>query len=826
MFRDLRYGLHQLARTPAFTAVAILTLALGIGANSAIFSVMNALLLRYLPAHDPARLVYLHTTGNPSGSSQTGHGDSSLTMPVFEQFRKQKDVFADVVAYVPLGIGKVAVRYGKEPQEASAEMVSGNFFTMLGVLPSRGRTFKIEDEAAHSPVAVLSYAWWTRQFGRDASVIGQTLYIKDVPFTIIGVASPAFIGLDQEPTDVWIPFQERDELRPWGRARVARGAYNTLYHSPNWWFLMTMGRLAPGVTEQQALARAMPIFQNAAYFNLGQAKAKEDVPKLFFTSAKGIPGASEGYELPLKVLMSMVLLVLAIACANVSLLLVARNAARQREFSLRMALGGSRGDLFQQLLTESLLLVIAGAGLGWFFAGWATRALAAWAEINVSLAPDATVLLFTLAVSLTAALIFGLAPLRSVLRVPIGLALKTSAATAHRDRTGNRGTQVVVALQMSLCLVLLVAAGLFVRTLRNLESINLGMNARGLLVFGISPLQRVHTDSESNRFFLGLLTKLRAVPGVEAVTLMGNRIGSGWSNNTGTSVDGQSPLGNNTFAPMRWNIVGSDYFHTLGIPIVLGRDFTDADSENAPQVVIVNRTFADKYLGGRPALGHQVGLNGPGGQYTIVGVAADSKYTGVREDPRPIAYFPYTQILGNSTLHFEVRTAGDPAAWMPTIRRAVNDYSPGLALLSPMTQQAEFEGNYSDERVFFRLSLSFGLLAALLVATGLYGTLAYTVSRRTSEVGLRMALGARRGQVLWMVLCGSLAMTVAGVAIGVPLALFATKIVHSMLFGVEPRDPGTFAAAIAGIAAVSLAASLIPALRAASVDPMVALREE
>jgi predicted permease len=827
MIQDLRYALRQLARTPAFTAVAILTLALGIGANSAIFSVMNALLLRYLPAHDPARLVYLHTTGNPAGSSQTGHGDSSLTMPIFEQFRKQKEAFADVVAYVPLGIGKVALRYGKEPQEAAAEMVSGNFFSMLGVLPSRGRTFAIQDEAAHSPVAVLSYAWWTRQFGRDAAPIGQPLYIKDVPFTIIGVAAPEFIGLDQEPTDVWIPFQDRAELRPWGRAPGAKGAYSSLYNSPNWWFLMMMGRLAPGVTEQQGLARAMPRFQNAAYAALGQPKAKDELPKLFFSSAKGIAGASDSYDLPLKILMGMVLLILAIACANVSLLLVARNAARQREFSLRMALGGSRVHLLQQLLTESLLLVTAGAGLGWFFANWATRTLAAWSQMAVSLAPDGKVLLFTLAVSLTAALVFGLAPLRSVLRVPIGLALKTSAATSHRDRGKNRGSQAVVALQMSLCLVLLVAAGLLVRTLRNLENVSLGMSTRGLLVFGVSPLQRVHSDSETNRFFLGLLTKLRAVPGVEAATLMSNRIGSGWSNNTGASVDGQPPLGANAFAPMPWNVVGSDYFHALGIPVLLGRDFNDADSESAPQVVVVNQTFANQYLSGRTPLGHQVGLSDRSdGQYTIVGVAADSKYTDVREKPRPIAYFPYTQVRGVASLHVEVRTAGDPDAWLPTIRRVVNDYSPGLSLLQPMSQQEEFDENFSDQKIFFRLSLFFGILAAMLVATGLYGTLAYTVSRRTSEVGLRMALGAQRGQVLWMVMRGSLVVAAFGVAIGLPLALLSAKLLRSILFGVEPRDPATFAAAIAGIAVVSISASLIPALRAASVDPMVALREE
>jgi predicted permease len=827
VLHDLRYALRQLRRTPAFTAIAVLTLALGIGANSAIFSVMNALLLRYLPARDPARLVYLHTTGNPSGSSQTGHGDNSLTMPIFEQFRQRKDIFDDVVAYVPLGIGKVVVRYGKDPQEAEAEMVSGNFFTSLGIPASYGREFTIAEEVAQAPVAVLSYAWWTRQFGRDTSVIGQTLYIKDVPFTIIGVSSKEFVGVDQDAADVWIPFAERAELRPWGRSAADKGAYSSLYNSPNWWFLMVMGRLAPGITEQQALARATPVFLNAAYATTGPPQPKEETPKLFFSSAQGVAGARESYDAPLKVLMGMVLLVLAIACSNVSLLLVARNAARQREFSLRMALGGSRTDLFQQLLTESLLLVTAGAGLGWLFANWATSALAAWSRMTVSLAPDSHVLIFTLAVSLTAAMIFGLAPLRSALRVPIGLALKTSAATAHRDRSKIRGTQFVIALQMALCVVLLVAAGLMVRTLRNLESVNLGMNTRGLLVFGINPLQRVHSASEGNRFYLGLLTHLRAMPGVESVTLMSNRIGSGWSNNTGARVDGQAPLGPNTNAPMRWNIVGPDYFRTLGTPMVLGRDFDDTDSENSPRAVIVNQTFANKYLNGRPPLGHQVNMNNrPDGQYTIVGVAADSKYTGVREEPRPTAYFPYTQISGSATLHFEVRTAGDPGVWIAAVRRAVNDYSPGLALLQPETQQAQFEEGFSDQRIFFRLSLFFGVLAALLVATGLYGTLAYTVSRRTSEVGLRMALGAQRGQVLWMVLRGSLGMTIAGVAIGIPLAFGATRFLQSILFGVEARDPATFAAAVAGIAAVSLIASLIPALRAASVDPMVALREE
>ncbi|MBZ5618069.1 MAG: ABC transporter permease [Acidobacteriia bacterium] len=368
----------------------------------------------------------------------------------------------------------------------------------------------------------------------------------------------------------------------------------------------------------------------------------------------------------------------------------------------------------------------------------------------------------------------------------------------------------------SSCVVLLVTAGLLVRTLQNLESVNLGMKT----------LQRVHSNSEANRFYQGLIARLRSVPGVQSVTVMSNRIGTGWSNNTGAAVDGKPPLGDKP-APMRWNVAGPDYFHTVGTPVLLGRDFTDADSESAPLVTIINQTFADRYLSGRPPLGHAVNLGrGPEGQYTIIGVVVDSKSTGVREEAHPMAYFPYVQIKGNATLHFEVRTAGNPATWLPTVRRAVNEYAPGLALLQPMTQQAQFERSFSEERLFFRLSMFFGLLAALLVATGLYATLAYTVSRRTSEVGVRMALGAQRSQVLWMVLRGSFLVTLIGVVIGLPLAIAATKLVRSVLFGVTPGDPITFVAAIIGIGLVAFLASLIPALRAATVDPLVALRYE
>lgn len=472
--------------------------------------------------------------------------------------------------------------------------------------------------------------------------------------------------------------------------------------------------------------------------------------------------------------------------------------------------------------------MIAGAALGWLFAIGATQALSRWSELDLNLAPDRTVLLFAFAISATAALVFGLAPLRSVLRVPIGITLKTSAATAHQDRSRMWGRKMIIALQVSLCLMLLIGAGLLVRTLRNLENVNLGIRTSGLLIFGVTP-QQIQSSEDSVRFYESFLNRLRTLPGVESITLMGNRIGSGWSNNTGAFVDGKNPQGDAS-SPMRWNDVGANYFHTLGTPLLYGRDFTEADSDAAPKVAIINETFAKRYLKNQNPLGHNVALSGDKNapQFTIVGIAADSKYTNVREEEMPTAYFPYKQ-LGegwSSTMHVELRTSRNPSAFLPEVQRAVREFAPDLPLLQPMTQQRQFESSFTQERLIGRLSLFFGLLAVVLVATGLYGTLTYTVSRRTTELGVRMALGAQRGTVLWMVLRESLWVCLAGIAIGLPVAIVCSRLLRSMLFGLAPGDPLTIAVALVGIAVVALIASFIPARRAASVDPMVALRHE
>lgn len=819
LLQDVRHAVRQFRRNPGFTAVVVLTLALGIGANTAVFSAMTAVMLRLLPVRDAGRLVYLNTT--ESIHSQSGDGDTSLTEYIFEQMRARRDVFSDVVGFAPLSFHKVAVRYGREPEEARVEMVSGNFFSGLGVPALNGRTFQGEDERIHAPVAVLSYDYWRRRTGGDPAAVGRILEIRGTPFTVVGVAMHGFTGVDHgRPSDVWIPLQDSPNFQPWDQPP---GAGLTLYGSGHvWWCLKAIGRLQPGMSEAQAVSRVQPAFQRAATEGVEVPKGAP-APALYFKPARGIEGLRDNYKEALSALMLMVWLVLLIACSNIAMLVVARNGARQREFSLRMALGGGTGRLFRQLLTESVLLMSAGGILGLALAFWSTRALAAWANLDLNLAPDRVVLLYTAALTLVAALVFGLAPLRSVTRAPIGPALRTSAATGFQSRKQIRGSQVVVALQTSLCLALVVGAGLLLESLRNLQNVPLGIRTSGLLAFGISP-QNVHSDGQALRFYRDLLDRLRALPGVDAVTYARFRPGSGTSSNASVLVDGADPRPD-IGARVRWNGAGPDYFHVMGTPVVLGRDFTDADSETSPRVTIVNQTFVDQYMTHREPLGHQI-TRGDNRPCTIVGVVKDSKYTAVQEKAMPMAWFPYTQFTGISGLQVELRTAANPEALLPEVRQAMLRFAPDLPLLQPMTQQEQFERSFSEERLVARLAVFFGFTSVLLVAIGLYGTLSYAMNRRTAEVGIRMALGARRTQVLWMVLRRTLLVSLAGIAMGLPLAIAGGRFMQSMLFGVLPGDRWTFGCAIAGVIAVAVVAGLIPARRAASIDPVVALRAE
>jgi predicted permease len=822
LFRDVRFALRSLLKSPGFTATAILTLALGIGVNTAVFSVMNAVLLRSLPVANPDALVYLRTS-NPPRNTGTIDSNETFSYPVYDALRRQSGGFSPVMAYVPLSNSKVAVRYGALPEEAEGDMVSGTFFSGLGVRLIRGRGFSEEDETNHASIAVISYNYWTQRFARNPDVLGTTLYVNGVAITIVGVTAEGFEGVEGGgSTDFWIPMQSRPELNAWGNPLEDGKTYIT---NPTWWCLRLIGRITPGVTRTQAVAQLQPVFQRAAYIGLGTPMEGEKPPILSVIDAKNFPGYSQRYGSPLRILMAMVGLVLLIAMTNVVMLLMARNAARQREFSVRQALGAGRGELLRQLLAESLILVSAGGVLAWGFAEMATRLLGSWAQIESSLAPDRTVMLFTLGMLVLAAVLFGLAPLRAALAGGAELALKTSAATSNTDAGKSRTGRMIVALQMALCVVLLVGGGLLIRTLRNLENTPLGMQVDGLVVFGVKP--NITSIPDGIAFYGRLMEKLRALPGVESVTIMGERLGSGWSDNSDMKVDGKLPeVANGSSRTVRSNVVGPDFFRTLGVPVLAGRDFADSDTATSPHVGIINEQFAKRFFPNQNPLGHNIGPDNIDWQMTIVGVVKDHKYRSIDEEPIPMAWYMYAQIPITGAMHAEMRVHGEPLAILPSARSALQQINPNLPLIQPMTQRAQYDTTISGQILFARLAGFFGFLAVVLVATGLYGTLAYRVNLRTAEIGVRMAVGAQRGQVVWMILQDSLLLTTAGVVMGVPLAMLVGHALASSLYGVKPLDKVSYLLAVIGVAVVALVASAVPAGRAASVDPMRALRTE
>ena len=822
--QGFRYTFRQLARSWVFTAVCILTIALGIGANTAIFSVMNAVVLRTLPVPNPQQLVYFHLKNQPLSTSQTGFGDMSMSMPVFKAMRTRQDVFKDVIGFAPLSFDKVAVRIGAEPEEVFGEMVSGNFLSGLGVQPVLGRAFTPEDESTYAPIAVLSYAWWSRRFGGDKEILGKNFYVKGVPVTIVGVAPPGFYGVDptHSSTDFWIPLQNRPEFNAWGTPPTD----HTLYGSPEWLALDMLGRLRPGVSSEQAVAKLTPAFRSTLA-SASPVDPRDQKPLLVLSNIRGVEDLRDDYEHPLRFLMGTVALVLLIACANVVMLMLARNASRVPEFCLRQALGANGRALFLHLLQETALLVVAGAMIGWLFAGGATQALTAWSGVDIFIEPDKRVLLFTAGIAAAVAIAFGLAPVPFLSRLPLNLALRSTGGTVGAARNRLWGRKLVVALQISLCMVLLCAGGLLYRTLRNLKSSDLGMRTAGLLVFGVSPQANINSDADAIRFHTALLERMRALPGVDSATIMHMRIGSGGSDNDGVLVDGRNPQPNRPFATVRVNLVGSAFLHTLGIPLRQGRDIQDSDTANSGKVVIVNQTFVDRYLHGGEALGHHIAVEGdPKTQYTIVGVAGNSRYTEVREEDRAMAYVPFAQPRGVLEMQYELHTTGDPKMLIREAAKVVHDTDPDLPLEKPMTQQDQFDESISRERLIANLSVFFAALASFLVAIGLYGTVSYGVNRRTNEIGVRIALGAQRSAVLRMFLVESLSVAALGLALGIPASLAVATTLRSMVYGLSPSDPLTIILALAGIAIITLAAAIIPARRAASVDPMRALRME
>jgi predicted permease len=819
LLQDIRFGVRQLRKSPGFAAAAMVTLALGIGANTAVFSTLNALLLRLLPVRDAQhvyRVMLMNGGTQPPDTAGTGHGNTSFSFPVFEALRGQSRVFSALMAHVPLGFGKVAVRYGNTPDEESGEEVSGNYFEGLGVRMLRGSGFTEADERTHSAKVVLSYGFWTRAFARSADAIGQTVYVKGVPFTVVAVTPPAFYGVDPgSAVDFWVPLQDRPELNAWG----VPGDRGTLYNWPKWWAVPMVARLQPGVTPEQAEQALQPVFWQAASIGAGTLDPKRWPAHLGFAPIEGISGYGGFYRTPVEIMMALAGLVLLIACTNVALLILARNAAREREFAIRMATGARTTRLFRQLLTESLLLVATGATLGWVLALGATRALAMWARINTGLAPDRLALNFALAVASLVALVFSLAPLRGLARLPIEQALRSTSQGMTLSRLRIRRGNVAIAFQIALCFTLLVAAGLTLRTLLHYEEQDLGMRADDLLIFDVNP-QGLAGDVQAWAFYNRVLEQVKAVPGVEAVSLAQWRLGSGWLRSGGVQVDGQPLIASNgARAEIYSNSVGPGFFQTLGIAVLEGRDITAADTPKSPPVVVVNETFRKQFLKTAP-LGHRI----DGAE--IVGIVQDSKYRSVAEAEMPTIYYPLAQMGMRGQVTVEVRAAKDPMALLPAMVRVVRDLDPNLPVQNPETQAAQFERSYVTPLLFARLALAFGGLAIVLVATGLYGTLVYRLQRRRAEIGIRMALGALRGNVLQMILRESLLVLGVGLAVGVPLSLAVAHLLRSQLYHLSFLDPVSYGVACGLTLLTTLAAALVPARRAARIDPMEALRTE
>jgi predicted permease len=657
--QDFRIAVRQVRRSPGFSATAILTLALGIGANTAIFSALNAMLLKMLPVREPQQLytVLLVNGGTqPPNTNGTGYRNTSFSYPVFQALRKRSDIFADLIAHVPLGYGKVPVRFGDTPTERPGEEVSGNYFSGLGVPLALGSGLTEAQERDHSPVAVISYRFWRETFARNANAIGKTFYIKSAPFTIVGVTAPSFNGVSPSgAVDFWIPLQTNPQLNAWG---VPVSDVSRL-GSPKWWDLPLLARLRSGILPDQAQRVLQLTFWQSASEGVGQLDPKQWPAHLGFEPLRGIPGAQDRYRTPLEIMMALVGMVLLIACTNVALLVLARNTVRQREFAVRMALGARASRVFRQLLAESVLLVGAGAVSGWALALGATRALAAWARIDTGLAPDSHVLFFTFVLASLSAFAFGLVPMRGTMRISVEQELKSSSQNMSQSRGRVRGGNAAMALQIAMCLTLLVASSLAVRSLLNYERQDLGMRAESLLTFDVSP-QGISSDAQGSLFYQLFLDRIQAVPGVQAVSLVRSRPGSGWLHSGGISLDGVVARDSSgSRAEIYFNEVGPGYFRTVGTPLLQGRDIGEADRAGSLRIAVVNEEFVRRFLP-NGALSHRIDDH-PGSE--IVGVVKDSKYKRVGEHAAPTVYYALAQRGMTGQITVEVRAEGAPMAF-------------------------------------------------------------------------------------------------------------------------------------------------------------------
>jgi predicted permease len=821
LIHDLRYAVRMFAKAPGFTVIAVLSIALGIAANTAIFTLVNAVLFKPMPVPNPDRLVALYTT-DPSSRFP-----GSFSYPAYRDYRDHNDVFSDLFLHYGT---PVSMRNNNDKAELIwGELVSGNYFTGLGVVPEAGRVLGPDDDRVEgaSPVAVLRHTFWERRFGGDPNIIGKQIRLNGHDFTVIGVAREGFSGTRFVGfiPDVWFPVSMH--------ASVVADSEKWLENRGGQSFNVN-GRLKPGVTIEQATA-SMNVYAR----ELGDAYPRTDAN----LSVGMVPAASKtqpaitllGYvPIVSALLMGIVALVLLIACANVANLLLARASARRREIAIRLALGASRWRLIRQLLTESVLLSLAGGGLGLLLAQWANELVPlagprldfATIDFSYDLALDKRILGFTLLVSLLTGVIFGLLPALQASKPDIVTTLKGEAQSMASGMRRISLRNVLVVAQITLSLVLLISAGLFVRSMQHAQELNPGFESKRIMLASIDVGLHGYDEAKGRRFFKQIIDRVQSLPGVEAASMAGPLPLDAYENGGNVIVEGYVPRYENERIEVGFSTVGHDYFRAMNTPIAEGRAFSEHDDQNSPSVVIVNETFARRFWPSQSAIGKRLQLGKAGGPYyEIVGVAQDGKYYFLGEPPTEFMFFPLAQNY-NGKMTLIARTTGQPGNLGENIRQEVASLDNELPVSGVKTMPVFLDRLLSGPKSIAGLASVFGVIALLVASVGLYGVMSYAVAQRSREVGIRMALGATTGDVLRLVLKEGLILIGAGVGIGLLTAVGAARLLSSFLYGVSQTDAMTFVAIPLLLTAVALIASYLPARRAAKVDPMVALRYE
>jgi predicted permease len=841
--QDLRYAFRTLFKNRAVTVFAVLSLALGIGANTAIFSFMDAILMRALPVADPESLVDViwqskpfsfskgdkFVMGSMDGSTYraASGGTESRIFPygAYELLREASTpVLSSLFAYFSAGRLNVIVQ--GDAELADGHYVSGNYFGGLAVSPAAGRLIDENDNRPGAPnVAVLSHGYSERRFGAAANAIGQHILINNTPFTVVGVAPPEFFGVDPAAAPgVFLPLQSEALFSP----DVAQK-----YQSANYYWIGMMGRLRPGTTIAQANAALSPVFAGWVVGTVRDEGERANLPVLRLDAgAGGLDTLRRRYSKPLYVLLAMVGLILAIACANTANLLLARAAARRREIAVRLSIGAGRFRLIRQLLTESIVLASLGGALGVVIAIAGTRLLTvllANGDAGFTLHAELNwrVLAVTIGLSVLCGIVFGLAPAIQSTRPALVPALKDGDAAQRRGQRHRiprpRLQQALVVGQIAVLMLLLVAAGLFVQTLSNLHSIPLGFNRENLLLFELNAPQAGYPEATASRFYADLRDRFAVVPGVRAATLSHSSLVKAGRGHPVT-VDGVPAEGT------RFLQTGPGFFSTMQIPILQGREIDERDREGALPVTVISDLFARTFFPNQNPLGRHIKVGGSAGSLDleVIGVAATARYGPLKYAVPPVIYVPYGQIPARQLrqMTYALRTDGDPLSHVNTIRQIVHGADSRVPVTNVVTQAAEIDQTINQEIVLARLGGSFAVLALVIAGVGLYGTMAYAVVRRTREIGIRMALGARRGAVIWMVLREVCVLAALGLAISVPIARGSSKVVESLLFDMKPNDPRALALAVTTLVVAALLASYGPARRASRIDPMTALRHE